>query len=157
MKQNPEQLLQQFRLPLPSTELRARILAAARQEWDKPSPASEWAPLKRPLLAVAAALVLLAAGNWTNQRLTAPGAVASAPPAPASPWISVEMAGLPAPLYVHSRGGSTDPRATRAALQSRQTQMRELLAPTPAPQPAPAPNGQTRRKRQNGFWIASCC
>ena len=157
MNPNPEQVLQQFRLPPPTPELRARVLAAARNEWQRPVPVSAWTSLRRPLQAVAAALFLLAAGSWANHRLTTPGIVASARPTPASPWISVEMAGLPAPLYVHSRGGSTDPRATRAALQSRQTQMRELMDPAPAPPTAPAPNGQTRRNRQNGFCVASCC
>ena len=157
MKQNPEQLLQQFRLPPPSTELRARILAAARQEWDKPSPASEWAPLKRPLLAIAASLVLLAAGSWANHRLTEPFSVASARPAAESPWISMELAGIPAPLFVRSGRAPVDPRATIAALQSRQTQIHELLQDTPVPSPAPASDGQTRQYRQNFILVASCC
>ena len=56
MNPNPEQQLHRFRRPDPSPELRARVLAAARQAWGKPPPASAWAPLQRSLLAIAAAL-----------------------------------------------------------------------------------------------------
>ncbi len=157
MNPNPEQVLQPFRLPPPSAELRTRILAAARAEWNAPAPVSAWKQFRRPLQAVAAALILLAAGNWANQHLTAPGDVTAVPPAPASLWISVEMAGLPTPLYVRSRGGQTDPRAASAALQSRQIQMRELMDRAPAPSAAPVPNGQSRRFRQNDLSAASCC
>lgn len=157
MNPNPEQQLQRFRLATPSSELRARVLAAAREEWQRPAPASAWVSLRRSLLAVAAALVLLAAGSWANQRLTAPGAMASAPPAATSPWVAVELAGLPVPLFVHAGGGQIDPRAASAALQSRQIQMRELMDRSPAPPAAPAPNGQTREIRQKRSCVASCC
>lgn len=157
MNSDPEQILRQFRLPPPSPELRARILSAAREEWNHSAPAFEWRPLRRPLQAVAAALLLLAVGNWANHRLTSPDAVATAQAVPASPWISVEIAGLPAPLHVRSGGGPADPSAVSAALQSRQNQMRELMAPAPAPSPAPSPNGQSHWNRQNCAWVASCC
>jgi hypothetical protein len=157
MNPNPEQFLQQFRLPPPAPELRARALAAAREEWDRPSPASIWVSLRRPLLAVAASLVLLAAGHWTNQRLLSSIAVASAPPAATSLWVPVEMAGLPAPLFLHAAGGPADPRAARTALLSRQNQMRELMERIPSPPAAPAPNGQSHLPRQMFHPPASCC
>lgn len=156
MNPNPEQVLRPFRLPEPSPELRARVLAAAREEWNRPASVSAWWTLRRPLLAVAASLVLAAFGSWANQRLTAPGAVASAPPAAESPWVSVEIAGLPTPLFIHA-GGQADPRAAIAALQSRQIQMRELLERIPALPAAPTPNGQTREFRQKHSCAASCC
>lgn len=157
MNPNPEQVLQQFHLPEPSPELRARVLAAARQEWNRPAPVSAWWTLRRPLLAIAASLVLLAAGNWANLRLISSTAVASAPPAAASPWASVEIAGLPAPLFIHAGGGPADPRAASAALQSRQIQMRELMDRIPSPPAAPAPNGQSHLPRQIFHSAASCC
>ena len=157
MKTNPEQVLQQFRLSSPTPALRARILAAAHQEWDKPAPVSAWPSLRRPLLAIAASLVLLAAGHWTNHRLTAPTSVASARPTAESQWISMELADIPAPLFVRSGRAPVDPRAIIEALQSRQTQMRELMQDTPVPPPAPASDGQTRQYRQNLILVASCC
>ncbi len=157
MNPNPEKVLQQFRIAPPTTELRARALAAARQEWKAPAPVSAWQPLHRPLLAVAAALVLLAAGNWANQRLISSTAVASAPPAAASPWGSVEMAALPSPLHVRSGAGPVAPRAVRAALQSRQNQMRELMNPIPYPPAVSAPNGQSHLPRQMFHPPSSCC
>ena len=153
MKQNPEQLLQQFRLPPPSTELRARILAAARAEWNAPAPVSAWTSLRRPLQAVAAALVLLAAGNWTNHRLTEPATIASAEPAAESQWISMELTGFTA---LRTFRAPMDSRAALAALQSRQIQIRELLKNNPVPSPAPASGSQTRQYRQIPIPVASC-
>ena len=157
MNHDPEQILRQFRLPQPSPELRARALSAAREEWCRPAPVSEWRLLRRPLQAVAAALLLLAVGNWANHRLTSPDAVATAQAVPASPWISVEIVDIPAPMFALAVGGQPNPRAVSAALQSRQNQMRELMAPAPAPSPAPSPNGQSHWNRQNCAWVASCC
>lgn len=157
MNPNPEQVMQQFRLPPPAPDLRARALSAARAEWNAPAPVSAWTSLRRPLQAVAAALVLLAAGNWANQRLTASESVASALPPPASPWISVEMAGIPAPLFARPGRAPLNPRAALAALQSRQIQIHELLQNSPVPSPAPASDGQTRQYRQISIPAASCC
>ena len=157
MNPNPEQLLQQFRLSPTTPELRARVLAAARKEWNTPSSVSDWAPLKRSLLAIAASLLLLAAGDWANHRLTAPASVASARPAAEAPWISMELAGIPAPLFVRYGRAPVNPRAALAALQSRQTQIHELLQDTPVPPSVPASDGQTRQHRQNLIPVASCC
>ena len=154
MKTDPEQILQQFRLPPPSPELRARVLAAARQEWNCPAPASAWISLRRPLQAVAAALVLLAAGNWTNHRLTEPATLASSAPAAESQWISMELTGF---TSLRTFRAPMDSRAALAALQSRQIQIHELLQSNPVPSPAPAPGSQTRQYRQISISVASCC
>ena len=153
MKTDPEQVLQQFRLPPPSPELRARVLAAARQKWNCPAPASAWTPLRRPLQAIAASLVLLAVGNWANHRLTAPATVASSTPAAESQWISMELTGF---TSLRTFRAPMDSRAALAALQSRQIQIHELLQNNPVPSPAPAPGSQTRQYRQISISVASC-
>ena len=150
MNSTPERNLERFRLAPPAPELRARVLAAARQEWDKPAPASEWAPLKRPLLAIAAALVLAAAGSWTNQRLVSPAVQAPA-------WKPVVFAGGIPSRFATLGSGFVDPKAALAAIQLRHDQMRKLTETIPAPAAAPAPDGQTRQYRQNPPGPASCC
>ena len=156
MNPTPEQRLQRFRLPAPSPELRARVLAAARQEWDQPTPAPAWAPLHRSLLAIAAALVLAAAGSWTNHRLVFPAGTASAQAAAAPAWKTAPYAGLTAPRFVPPIGQFVNPKAATAALQSRQHQLRDLMERAPRPPVHPAPDGQTRQFRQNPPGDASC-
>ena len=156
MNPTPEKVLQQFRLPPPSAELRARVLAAARNEWQRPVPVSAWTSLRRPIQAVAAALVLLAAGSWANHRLTAPSTFAAAQPAPKPQPQGVDIALLCGSRFMPS-GNAANPEAISAALQSRHTQMRNLVDACPTPPPAPAPNGQTRQFRQFSPRAASCC
>ncbi len=153
MNPTPEQLLQRFCLPDPSPELRARVFAAARQEWNALAPASEWAPLQRSLLAIAAALVVAFAGSWINQRLTATASAASTRPAAASQIHEWELAGLPAPFPVSLRTAGA--AGTAAALQARHDQLIDLLHP--ARIPSTPPNGQSRWRRQNSVPAASCC
>ena len=150
MNSAPEQNLERFRLAPPSPDLRARALAAARQEWVKPAPASEWAPLKRSLLAVAASLVLAAAGSWTNQRLVSPAVQAPA-------WQPVVFAGGIPSRFVTLGRGFVDPKAALAAIQLRHDQMRNLMNKAPLPTAVPAPDGQTRQFRQNPPGPASRC
>ena len=156
MNPNPEQVLQQFRLPPPSPTLRARVLAAARAEWNAPAPVSAWTQFRRPLQAVAAALVLLAAGSWVNHRLTAPEAIAAAQPAQNPQPQDADLALLPVPRFMPT-GNAASPAAISAALQSRHTQMRNLVDACPPPTSAPSPNGQTRHFRQFSPQAASCC
>ena len=157
MNPNPEQQLHRFRRPDPSPELRARVLAAARQAWGKPPPASAWAPLQRSLLAIAAALVLAAAGSWTNHRLVSPSGTASAQAADAPAWKPATYAGLSAPRFVPASGQFVNPKAATAALQSRQLQLRDLMERAPRPPVNPAPGEQTRPRRQIQPGSASCC
>jgi hypothetical protein len=157
MNSHLEQQLERFHLAPPSPELRARVLGAAHQEWNKPAPVSAWAPLKRSLLAIAASLVIAAAGSWANHRLVSPMTVAASQAAEEPRWKQVGIAGLPAPLFIPPVHGYASREATTAALQSRQTQMRELMELMPPPPAAPAPNGQTRQFRQNLPCTTSCC
>ncbi|NCA83376.1 MAG: hypothetical protein EOM72_11645 [Opitutae bacterium] len=156
MNPTPEQVLQQFRLPPPSAELRTRVLAASRTEWNAPAPVSAWTSLRRPIQAIAASLVLLAAGNWANHRLAAPSAFAAAQPAQKHQPQDADLALLPVPRFM-TTGNAASPAAISAALQSRHTQMRNLVDACPTPPPAPAPNGQTRQFRHFSPRAASCC
>ena len=156
MNPNPEQVLQQFRLAPSSPELRARALAAAREEWNRPDPASAWWTLRRPLLAIAASLVLVAAGSWTNGKLVSPMTVSAARPAGSTQSQELEFAGRPNPQFGQIGTRFVDPKAATAALQMRQDQIRELLDPARLPTAAPAPNGQTRQFRQNPHGSSSC-
>lgn len=139
MNSTPEQNLERFRLAPPSPELRARVLAAARQEWDKPVPVSAWQSLQRPLLAIAASLVIAAAGGWGNHRLAAPAVVASAPPAEPAPFIH------PGAKYVIRK-------AAMATLGPHQRQSFEIFEDFRKPAPGPL----TRQYRQNPVPLASC-
>ncbi|MDD4118183.1 MAG: hypothetical protein PHI39_08230 [Kiritimatiellae bacterium] len=153
MNPNPEEQLQRFRLPAPAPELRAHILAAAREEWQRPAPASDWVTLRRPLLAVAASLVLLAAGGWANQRLAAPATFASARPADSGQLQTPELPGLPPPRFITAR--TAPPTLTAAALQARHDLL-NVLMDFPEPR-AIAPNGQSRLIRQIFPSAVSCC
>lgn len=155
MNPNPEPFLQQFRLPPPSPTLRARVLAAARNEWQRPVPVSAWTSLRRPLQAVAAALVLLAAGNLANHRLTTPSTFAAAQLTQKIQPQGADIALLSVPRFMPT-GNAASPEAISAALQSRHTQMRNLVDAGPTPPSAPAPNGQTRHFRQFSPQAASC-
>lgn len=154
MNPTPEQYLQRSRLAQPSPDLRARSLAAARKEWNRPVPLSAWQTFRRPLLAVAASLVLVVAGSWINHRLTASATVAAVCPVQAPPAPALELAGLPLPPSLRL---SANPIITAAALQARQLQMRELLETPFSPAATPAPNGQTQQFRQNTSRTTSCC
>jgi len=94
--------LQQCRPVAPSSQLRARVLAAARDAWAEaeaqaePSPATWRFPLLRLAAALAAGLTLIAAANWWSDRALAPWH-----PAPDSASVATEtpaaMLGLKLP------------------------------------------------------------
>ena len=155
MNPTPEHRLQRFRLPTPSPELRARVLAAARQEWNKPAPVSAWQVLRRPLLAIAASLVIAAAGGWANHRLVSP-VVAAAGPAPSPVKIegqALVLAEPPAPpLFIHPGAKYVIRKAAMATLGPQQRQSIKILEGCRKPAPGPL----TRLFRQNPAPLASC-
>lgn len=159
MNSAPEQNLERFRLAPPSSELRARVLAAARQEWGQPVPASEWAPLKRPLLAIAASLVLAAAGSWTNHRLVSPAVVASAPPSAENiPEQELVQAEPPTPPpFIHPGAKYPIRKAAMAALGTQQNQALDLLEEYRGPAGIGTAPSHSRPFRQISPGPASRC
>jgi len=155
MNPTPEQQLQRFRLPPPAPDLRARVLAAARQEWNKPAPVSIWQLFRRPLLAIAAALVIAAAGSWTNRRMVSP-AVAAAVPAPPPEEIQEQKLVLvdppPPPPFIHPGAKYAIRKAAMATLGPVQRQSFKILEDHRKPAPGPL----TRPVRQNPAPLASC-
>ncbi|MBP7427912.1 MAG: hypothetical protein KBC05_00705 [Candidatus Hydrogenedentes bacterium] len=150
MKQIPDDsALRAFRLAEPAPELRARVLAAARQEWEKPAAASEWARLTNPLRALAASIAVAVVGHWANSRLAASPYAAVACVHEPLPRELTELAGRPS--------GFLFPVAPAADLSTRWVQLRDLLESPPPPPDLPARQGQTHDYRQKTSRPASYC
>lgn len=68
-----ERLLKQARLPEPSPQLHDRVTAAAKQAWDQEPAEVPWQiPLRRLVLAAAAAFVIISVANHLSDRVTSP-------------------------------------------------------------------------------------
>lgn len=152
-----EQSLKRLRMAEPSPELRARVLAAARQEWQKPVPVSAWQPFRRPLLAIAASLVIAAAGSWMNSTLVSLPAVASTSHAEEPQWKELEIAGLPIRLYLLPGAGAIRGEEAIATLELHLQQMNDMLNPRRNEPAIPASGGQTKQFRQKTMIQSSSC
>jgi hypothetical protein len=155
MNPDPEQDLKRFRLSPPAPELRAQVLAAARREWSRPSLPRTWPSSQRPLLAIAASILIVAGSHWLNALLVIPAE--AWPPRAAVSAVDAEsiFADLPAALALYEIPPAADSRALVIVLETRRTQLQLLRELIPEPPVPSFPGPLSRQFRQIPPWQSS--